>query len=237
MANAGSGLTASHLHVSKKGHAPHAAHAVLVDDVSLEVKPLEIHGLVGPSGAGKTTVLEAIAGLVAASGDVSIGPVPLDREARRGFVHLAPHVDTSFARDRVRHVLSLVKAPDDLVKRLDLTAHLDERCGDVSRGVRKRVTLAVALTVQRGALLLDEPFDGLDVRETRTLIALLRTSTNERRSILVALSSTTQAEQLCDRFTLLARGRAVGAGQIHELRAHAKTHPGAALEEVLHALS
>lgn len=234
MANATSGLAVSHLHVSRKGH-------VLVDDVSLDVKPLEIHGLVGPSGAGKTTVLEAIAGLVAASGDVSIGPVPLDREARRGFVHLAPHVDTSFARDRVRHVLALVGVPTapegDIVKRLDLAQHLETKCGELSRGVRKRVTLAVALTVQRGALLLDEPFDGLDVREARTLTALLRTSTNEKRSILVALRSTSQAEQLCDRFTLLSRGRVVGAGQIHELRARAKTHPGAPLEEVLHALS
>jgi ABC-2 type transport system ATP-binding protein len=230
MANAGSGLVASHLHVSRKGH-------VLVDDVSLHVKPLEIHGLVGPSGAGKTTVLESIAGLVSASGDVSIGPIPLDREARRGFVHLAPHVDTSFARDRVRHVLALVRASDDLVKRLELSQHLDAKCGALSRGARKRVTLALALTVTKGALLLDEPFDGLDLRETRTLIALLRTSTTEKRSILVALSSTTQAEQLCDRFTLLSQGRVVGAGQIHELRATAKTHPGAPLDEVLHALS
>lgn len=232
MANAGSGLVAAHLHVSRKGH-------VLVDDVSIAVKPLEIHGLVGPSGAGKSTVLEAIAGLIAASGDVSIGPIPLDREARRGFVHLAPHVDTSFARDRVRHVLALagLRGDNAPAARLDLAQHLDSACGALSRGVRKRVTLAVALGVQRGALLLDEPFDGLDLRETRTLIALLRTSTTEQRSILVALASTTQAEQLCDRFTLMSQGRVVGVGQIHELRATAKAHPGAPLDEVLHALS
>lgn len=252
MANAGSGLSVSHLHVSRRGH-------VIVDDVSLEVKPLEIHGLVGPAGAGKTTILEAIAGVVAATGDVSIGPVPLDREARRGFVHLVPHVDEAFPRDTVRQVLRIAAAalaprtprtprtPNDaaitsVAGKLELDAHLDTRCRDLARGARKRVQLAVALLVPSGALLLDEPFDGLDLRQARTITALLRTSTNEKRSILVALSSTLQAEALCDRFSLVAMkegagARVVGAGQIHELRALAKTHPGAPLEEVLHALS
>lgn len=230
MANAGSGLVASHLHVSRRGN-------VVVDDVSLEVKPLEIHGLVGPSGAGKTTLLEAIAGLVAATGDVSIGPIPLDREARRGFVHFTPEVDDAFARDRVRHVLALARVPEQLAARLELTVHVDARLADLSRGTRKRVSLAVALSVQSGALLLDEPLAGLDLREARALTSLLRTSTNEKRSLLVALSSTSQAEQLCDRFTLLSRGRVVGTGQIHELRATAQAHPGAPLEEVLLALS
>lgn len=243
MANAASALAVSHLHVARDGR-------VLVDDVSLEVKPLEIHGLVGPSGSGKTTILEAIAGLVPASGDVSIGSVPLERDARRPFVHFAPHVDAAFAADRVRAVLALARrslaadagAVDALVQRLELAPLLDERCGRLARGARKRVQLAIALMVPAGALLLDEPFDGLDLRQTRTVTALLRTSTNERRSLLVALASASAAEALCDRFTLVAsseqRGaRVVGAGQIHELRALAKTHPGAPLEEVLHALA
>lgn len=243
MANASSALAVSHLHVAK-------GDSVRVDDVSLEVKPLEIHGLVGPSGSGKTTILEAIAGVWPASGDVRIGSVPLDRDARRPFVHLAPHLDTAFAHDRVRAVLALARRAlgadastvDTLVARLELGPHLDERCGWLPRGARKRVQLAVALLVPRGALLLDEPFDGLDLRQLRTVTALLRTSTNEHRSLLVALASTSAAEALCDRYTLVASrpgggARVVGAGQIHELRALARTHPGASLEEVLHALA
>jgi ABC-2 type transport system ATP-binding protein len=237
MANAGSALIVEHLSV-KQGEQ------LLVDDVTLDLRPLELHGVVGPRGAGKSLLLQAVAGLVPAGGDVMLGGVPLDREHRRQHVfYLGDDVKHAFAGERVLGVLAFAaqslgskKELDDVIARLDCQGLLDRRMGELARGERKRVTLAMALLVPRGFILVDEPFAGLDYKEARAITNVLRTSTNENRSLLVTLHQLGDAERLCDRFTLLSAGRVVGAGQIHELRERARTHPGAALEEVFLAL-
>ncbi len=238
MANVASTLAVQHLTVRR-------GDAVVVDDVSFEVKPLELHGLVGQNGAGKTSVLEAVAGLVDAAGDVLLGPVPLDREHRRQHVFYVPDGSPPFPDERAADVVGFAArslgvegaARDDVIERLELRAFLHRRMRHLRKGERKRVLLGIALLVPEGFVLVDEPFDGLDLKEARALTNVLRTSTNEKRSLLCALQSAGDAERLCDRFTLMSRGRVAGAGALHELRAHARAHAGAPLEEVLLALS
>lgn len=244
MAEAGSALLAQRVSVRRSS----MADPLVVDDVSLSLSPLELHGLVGPGGAGKTTLLEALAGLVPSTGDVVLGHVPLDGHGRRQHIFYVPDLPDApapFADDSAAEVLRLAErglqagegARDDVVERLSLRPLLDARMGWLSRGERKRVLVAMALLVPRGFVLLDEPFGGLDVKESRALAAVLRTATHERRGILCALHVFAEAERLCDRFTLLSRGRVVGQGALHELRQRANVHPGVSLEEVFLALA
>ena len=236
MANVTSALFVQNLSVRRGDH-------LVVHDVSLEIRPLELHGLVGPNGAGKTTLLEAIAGLIPAVGDVLLGPVPVDREHRKQHIFYIKDGGLPFADERVGDVLAFAARSlrsdtlDEAVDRLEVRGLLGKRMRDLSKGERKRALVSMALLVPRGFVLVDEPFDGLDLKQARALHNVLRTSTHEHRSLLVALASLTDAERLCDRFTLLSSGRVVGAGPLHDLRARARLHPGAPLEEVFFALS
>jgi ABC-type multidrug transport system ATPase subunit len=228
-----------------------------LDNVSLVVKPLELHGVVGPIGSGKTTLFRALAGLVPAVGDVLLGSVPLDPDERRQHLFFLPEAAAEggasepspeqlpFADERLADVLALAavslqvpaSAVDEVVARLELEGLVHRRLRALRRGEQKRALLGVALLVPHGFLLLDEPFVGLELKEARALSNVLRTSTHERRAIVCALHGFSEAERLCDRFTLLSRGRVVGAGATHELRERARAQPGAPLEEVFLGLS
>lgn len=218
--------------------------AVQLFDVSLEVKPLELHGLLAPRGGGKTLLLEAMAGLAPAHGDVRLGGVPLDAEQRRHHVFYVPDA-VAFAAERVRDVLVLARRSlrvearvvDDTVERLALRDALEARVKDLSPSAQKRLLVAIGLLVPRGFVLIDEPLAGLDAKEQRALIRVLRLSTHEQRAILCTSTSAAEAERLFDRFTLLSHGRVAATGALHELRAQAGAHAGATLEEVVHALA
>lgn len=218
--------------------------AVQVNDVSFEVKPLELHGVLAPRGAGKTLLLEAIAGLVPSHGDVLLGGVPLDVEERRHHVFYLPDAP-AFSAERVRDVLALTRrslrlASDVVahtVEQVALAAALPERVRDLSPSAHKRLLIALGLLVPRGFVLIDEPLAGLDAKEQRSMIRVLRLSTNERRAVLCATANATDAERMFDRFTILAHGRVAATGALHELRARAGAQVGAPLEEVVHAVS
>jgi len=85
-------------------------------------------------------------------------------------------------------------------------------------------------------VLMDEPFDGLDLRQTREAIALLKRIAESGRSLLVSLHSMSDATRVCDRLVLMSDGRVPAAGTLQELRARAGL-PGADLEEVFLALA
>jgi ABC-2 type transport system ATP-binding protein len=85
-------------------------------------------------------------------------------------------------------------------------------------------------------LLLDEPLDGLDLRQARDVTALLRREADAGRALLVAVHQLPDAARLCDRFVLLQAGRVAGAGTLDELRDTARL-PGGALEDVFLALT
>lgn len=218
--------------------------AVQVFDVTFEVKPLELHGLLAPRGGGKTLVLEALAGLAPAHGEVRLGGVPLDPEERRHHLFYVPDA-LAFAAERARDVLELARqslrvdprAVSDTVERLALGDALSSRVRELSPSAQKRLMVALGLLVPRGFVLLDEPLAGLDAREQRSLVRVLRLSTHEQRAILCTTTSAAEAERLFDRFTLLSQGRVAASGALHELRAQAGTHAGAPLEEVVHALA
>jgi len=242
MAEKTSSLVATHISVRR------GALDVL-HDVTIEARALEIHGVVGHAGAGKTTLLEAMAGFVPAFGDVAWGGVVLEAEARRDVVFYVPDdAGTSdvvaFADERATAVLSFarsaLRASTDALDGITRALGLDEltltrRMHTLSRGERKRVSIAIALLVPRGFLLLDEPLAGLAPNEALALSDLLKRSTHEKRAIVCALEPHAGAQQLCDRFTLLSAGRVVDTGAIHELRERARAHPGATLDEVYSA--
>jgi len=98
------------------------------------------------------------------------------------------------------------------------------RVGTLSKGEAKRLGLALGLTVPRPVLLLDEPFDGLDLRQARQAMDVLRRDAADGRTLVLSIHQLTDAARVCDRFLLLNAGRSVAEGTLAEL--------GGNLEEV-----
>jgi ABC-2 type transport system ATP-binding protein len=130
---------------------------------------------------------------------------------------------------------------DEVVVQLDLGGFLRRPIGVLSKGQRKRALVAIGLLTRQPALLIDEPFDGLDLRQTRDVAAALRAHAARGRTIFLSIHQIVDAARMCDRFVLLSNGRVRGEGTVPELAALASSRNAAAsidsLEEVFLGLT
>lgn len=218
-------------------------------EASFDVRRGEVLGLIGPNGAGKTTLLECLAGLAAADGgEVRAGDRELPPRRRRDVLIHLPDGITPWPDQPVGWLLDFFAAlhggagpRQELVTALGIDAFADRRAGELSKGQRKRVLLALTLAAPQPVALMDEPFDGLDLRQTRETIALFRGLAATGRSLVLSIHSMTDATRVCDRFVLLNDGVTIAQGTLGELRARAgvETEAGTAadLEEIFLALA
>ena len=217
----------------------------VLSDVSFTVFTGEVLGLIGPNGAGKTTVLECLAGLLPlTSGALKGGdsPVPLTR--RKDLLFYMPDGILPWPEQSVRQVLQffekLYGAGKDKLTALIEALRLHElqraRVATLSKGERKRLLLALGLLTSQPLLLLDEPFDGLDLRQTKEVMALLRKESATGRALFVSIHQLNDAARVCDRLVLLNDGRRVAEGSLSQLQAQANV-PEGGLEEIFLALT
>ena len=126
------------------------------------------------------------------------------------------------------------------MRRLDITPLLDATMGSLSKGQRKRALLAMGLMMPQPLLLADEPFDGLDLRQSRDVAQTLRSYAAAGRTMFLSIHQLTDAARVCDRFVLLSGGAMCGEGTLNELSSLALARSGrntADLEEVFLALT
>ena len=224
------------------------ARAVL-QNVSFSVRQGEVLGLIGPNGAGKTTLFECLAGVLPSDGgELSMNEQRLAPTQRKTALFYLPDGITPWEQQSVIWALGFFEriyaAPikaTELLNTLKLESLRHARIGSLSKGERKRLMLALGLLTPQPLLMLDEPFDGLDLRQTRDVMALLRSQVGRGRTLMLSIHQLVDAARVCDRLILLSDGRVVGEGTIDELRAQADLSEGglteAGLEEIFLALT
>jgi ABC-2 type transport system ATP-binding protein len=188
-------------------------------DVGFSVQEHEVLGLIGPNGAGKTALLECMAGLI----DPDAGEVKLAGIARLFYL---PDAIRPWADQRVQSAIRFFEdlhgrargAGTEFVEALQISYVLPSRMSSLSKGELKRVLLVLGLLTPHPLLMLDEPFDGLDFRQTRQVMELLRTLPSRGRTLFLSIHQLTDAARVCDRFILLSRGQVVGQGSLPELQ-------------------
>lgn len=209
-----------------------------VEQVSFEIAPGEIVGLIGPNGSGKTTILRMLSTfLKPTSGSARVAGFDCQIQAdtvRRSLGYL-PEALPGYADARVAEYLTYRARLKEIPQR-DRAAELD-RClaccdllgvrgrmlGTLSQGFRRRVGLADALLGSPPVLLLDEPTIGLDplqVRATRDLLQLLSATT----TVLLSTHLLAEAGALCRRALIMAQGRLISDVQVADLKTSLEEH-------------
>ena len=200
-----------------------------LDDVSFDVKEKEIVGLLGHNGAGKSTVLGIMLGMVRPdAGEVIIGgrSVQKDRAGalrQIGAIFEAPSFyEYMSGWDNLRTLCALSGYWDEkevwrVLELVRLQDRVHGKVGTYSHGMRQRLALAQALLPEPKCLLLDEPTDGLDpegIHEFRSTVLKLR----EERGLTILLNShlLSEIELMCDRCVILREGKKVYEGPVNE---------------------
>ena len=202
------------------------AGRVAIEDVSLGVARGEVVGFLGPNGAGKTTTLRILAGVFPPSSgqalidghDVVRAPLAACRRLgyspERAALHLemtvAGLLDFASGMKDVAGARARRTATGAALERTGLAGVAARPIGALSKGVRQRVGLALALVADPPVLLLDEPTTGLDPEQSADTRRLIRALGGER-AVLVSSHALAEVEALCDRVVILHRGRVLAA--------------------------
>ncbi|HEY2013163.1 MAG TPA: ABC transporter ATP-binding protein [Bryobacteraceae bacterium] len=213
-----------------------------LDSVSFRVRAGEVLGLIGPNGAGKSTLFECLAGVLPSdSGSVRSGGRTVGTSERPALLFYVPDGIDPWPAQRVGWALDFTigffggnaSLREEVVRQLDLGGLLHQRIGTLSKGQRKRALLAIGLLTPQPALLIDEPFDGLDLRQAREIAAALRMHAARGRTLFLSIHQIADAARFCDRFVLLSGGHVCGEGTVPELTALAGERGATGLSEDL----
>ena len=212
---------------------------------TFSIRPGEILGLIGPNGSGKTTLFQCVAGVAPATlGSVSVNGARVEPSQRKETLFFVPDGVRPWPGQSVNWVLRFIAglhgAPESsragVIQTLGLEPLLGARLGQLSKGEHRRVMLAIGLLTPPPLLMLDEPFDGLDLRQTRDVMSVLRAHRDAGRTLFLSIHQLGDAARICDRFVLLSGGRVASEGTLDELRERAGVRSGG-LEEVFLALT
>jgi ABC-2 type transport system ATP-binding protein len=208
-----------------------------VNGVTLEVQPGEIHGFLGPNGAGKTTTLRMIAGLLKpTSGRIEVNghdlaKNPESAKGSLGFIPDRPYIYEKLTAGeflrfhgglfglnghgdhpigpRVREMLEL----------FELGRWEDELVESFSHGMKQRLVMSAAFLHRPRAVVVDEPMVGLDPRGARLIKDVFRKMSERGVAILMSTHTLEVAEEMCDRISIILKGRIIARGTVDELRA------------------
>jgi ABC-type multidrug transport system ATPase subunit len=217
---------------------------VAVSNVNLLIHHGEVYGFLGANGAGKSTTIKMLVGLITPTSGTAhlngynirteekeaktgIGYVPdqsmlYERLTGREFLSFLAHlhnVAEQQAQDRINHYLKL----------LDLEAQADRLCGSYSLGMKRKLALAGALLHAPSILILDEPLNGLDPRSARKLKDLFLELAASGVAVLLSIHDLATAEEVCQRVGIIHHGQIVAEGNVADLRHRVDAHN---LEEV-----
>ncbi|MEW6691062.1 MAG: ABC transporter ATP-binding protein [Pseudomonadota bacterium] len=195
-----------------------------LDDVSFEVTRGSVTALVGPNGAGKTTLLRCLAGLERPLlGGIRVAGIDVLEEPRlahRGMGLLSDFYglyDTLTVRQCLAHAAAangvaaarLAATVERAAARLEITAKLQARAGELSRGQRQRVAIGQALVHGPEVLLLDEPASGLDPEARLSLADLFRRLQSEGVTLLVSSHILAELDAYATHMLVLRAGRMI----------------------------
>jgi len=205
---------------------------LVVDDLSFAIAPGECLGVIGPNGAGKTTTIRMCLGLAAPDGGSihALGlQMPRDALAIKAQIGVVTQMDTLdpdftcaenllvYGRYFGMKDAAIRARIPALLEFASLTAKADAKPGQLSGGMKRRLSLARALVNDPKLLLLDEPTTGLDPQARHLMWERLQLLLQQGKSILLTTHFMDEAERLCSRLLVLDHGKKIAEGRPRDL--------------------
>ena len=223
----------------------------VITDITFDVNPGEICGLIGLNGAGKSTTIKTIIGqLTPFSGRVEVEKLSI-LENQRGYrqsIAVIPESPVLYEELTFReHIEFVARSYNqmneetmahamELVEAFRLTKQLDWFPAYFSKGMKQKVLIVCALMLDVPVYVVDEPFLGLDPLGIRTLLQVLKEKKDKGAAILMSTHVLDTAEKYCDRFIVLHEGKVIAQGDIEGLCATSNIEE-TSLEEIYFALT
>lgn len=218
----------------------------VLHQVTFDVQPGELVGLIGLNGAGKSTtinhligLLQPFSGLIVLNGH-NIQTDPVSYKEQIAYVPETPilydeltlreHIDVTIKAYRLDYQQAWKRATQ-LLKTFRLDNKLDWFPADFSKGMKQKVMIVCAFMTNAKLYIIDEPFYGLDPLAVRDLLDLIADKKQQGAGILMSTHVLDTAEKYCDRFVLLNNGRVTFKGSLQEMRA-ANDDPDASLNDI-----
>lgn len=213
-----------------------AATIRAVDDVSFRCQPGEVFSLLGPNGAGKTTTLRMIATLLKpSSGTIRVAGFDtveqsVDVRRRIGFLTGATNLyDRLTPPETMKYFAELYKIPkpvweprmNELFARLGVDAFRNKRIGQLSTGMKQKVSIARTMIHDPEVVIFDEPTSGLDVITANNIITLIRECKAAGKTVIFSSHIMSEVDLLCDRLAIIDQGRLAFSGSMDDFRREA----------------
>jgi ABC-2 type transport system ATP-binding protein len=206
------------------------ATVVAVDDVSIEVRRGEIFGLLGPNGAGKTTTIRTVLNIITPDeGEITFEGKPFGPDIQRiigylpeerGLYRKSTLLNTILYFAELRGIArseAKIRA-HKWFKRFDLQGQENRRIEELSKGNQQKVQIVVSILHDPDLIILDEPFSGLDPVNQALLKDIFMELKKQGKVLVFSTHMMEQAEKMCDRITLINKGKVVLEGELQEVK-------------------
>ena len=226
-------------------------HLPVLKDINFEVHNGEMIGLIGLNGAGKSTTIKNIIGLLTPQkGTIAVDDLTLqqDPENYRKKIGYIPETPSLYEELTLREHIEVtamaygipkdeaMKRAESLLKTFRLENRLDWFPVNFSKGMKQKVMVLCAFLIQPSLYIIDEPFLGLDPLAINALLELMVTMKEQGAAILMSTHILATAEKYCDRFIVLHEGEVRAQGTLQELQEEFNL-PGSSLDEIYIALT
>lgn len=226
-------------------------HLLVLKDISLEVKPGEMVGLIGLNGAGKSTMIKHIIGLLKPKkGSIEINQWTLNTntEKYRKQISYIPETPSLYEELTLREHIEVtamaydipidvaMKRSEKLLYIFRLENRLEWFPANFSKGMKQKVMILCSFLVEPSLYIIDEPFLGLDSLAINSLLELMVEMKNKGAGILMSTHVLATAEKYCDRFVFLHDGEIRANGTLSELQKRFQL-PDASLDEIYISLA
>lgn len=220
--------------ITTQGLTKYYGSLLAVDHISIQVREGKIFGFLGPNGAGKTTTIKMLVGLTTPSeGTATIKGYDIRKEIVnvKSCVGVVPETSNLYneltVSENLRFMAGMYHVPKNerehriknLLKTFGLTDRRGAKFGGLSKGLKRRVTIAAALVHHPEILFLDEPTSGLDVMSARSLRKFLKDLRETGVTVFLTTHYIEEADQLCDRIAIIVKGRIIAVDTPENLKA------------------
>jgi len=204
--------------------------ATAVDDLSLIIRPGVITGFLGPNGAGKSTTMKMILSLTKATqGEVMVDGVNYEKLKQPvssvGTLIDTDAVDPKFTAEQHLELVTTASGitkerVGEVLKQTGLETVGNKQIGEFSLGMKQRLGIAVALIGNPATIILDEPFNGLDVDGIKWLRKLLKDLADQGKAVLISSHLMSEIQAVAERIIVLAQGQLIADMTIEEMAAN-----------------